>query len=346
MQLRPHWRVALGAPLSLALALSLASADALAWGPKGHQAVGAIADQLLVGTPTGKKVRQVLGGNLQTASAWADCARAVESRQGKWSYTGAGTYRDCAVFENPASEHALIDFVQRNASRCGGFANSQQCRHKAYHFVDLPLQHPQYDPALPGTAPNDLVHAINAAITVLQGGKSPAPFDIRSPREALRLLAHYVGDLHQPLHVGAIYLDDAGQRIDPSDAADARAHGNAGGNQIALGGKKLHALWDDVPDKLFKPLLAGPGAAQAKNVAPTAGAPLEWSAQWAGESTAQAATLYADLKIGKKSVTLAGAEWQATATEPAYRLSREAMQQEQLVKGGARLAALLRTIWP
>jgi S1/P1 Nuclease len=344
MRLRRTWRIALIAPMSLALAL--ATANAFAWGPKGHQAVGAIADQLLAGTATGKKVRQVLGGSLQTASAWADCARAVESRQGTWSYTGVGTYRDCAVFENPASEHALIDFVQRNASRCGGFSSSAQCRHKAYHFVDLPLQHPRYDPALPGTAPNDLVHAINAAITVLKGGKSPAPFDIRGPREALRLLAHYVGDMHQPLHVGAIYLDDAGQPLDPATPQEAREHGNAGGNQIVLDGKKLHALWDDLPDKLFKPMLAGPGAVQAKKVARTAGAPLKWSAAWAGESTAQAAKVYAGLKIGKKSVTLAGAEWEATATEPAYRLSREAMQKEQLVKGGARLAQILKALWP
>ncbi len=352
MQLRRTWRVALTAPiaptaLACAFALTLTSPGALAWGPKGHKSVGAIADQLLAGTPAGKKVRQVLGGNLQTASAWADCARAVESRQGKWSYTGAGAHPDCAIFENPASEHALIDFVQRNASRCGGFSSSLQCRHKAYHFVDLPLQHPRYDPALPGTAPNDLVHAINATIIVLKGGKSPAPFDIRSPREALRLLAHYVGDMHQPLHVGAIYLDDAGQPLDPATPKEAKDHGNAGGNQIALGGKKLHALWDDVPDKLFKPMLAGPGAAQAKQVPATAGSdPLLWSAEWAGESTAQAAQVYAGLKIGKKSATLAGAEWAATATEPAYRLSREAMQQEQLVKGGARLAQILKTLWP
>jgi S1/P1 Nuclease len=300
----------------------------------------------LAGTPTGKKVRQVLGGSLQTASAWADCARAVESRQGRWAYTGAGAYPDCAVFENPASEHALIDFVQRNASRCGGFANSEQCRHKAYHFVDLPLVHPHYDPALPGTAPNDLVHAINAAITVLQGGKSPAPFDIRGPREALRLLAHYVGDLHQPLHVGAIYLDDAGQPIDPATPQQAHDHGNAGGNQIMLGGKKLHALWDDAPPKLYQPLLAGAAVAQAKLLERTAGKPLAWSAVWAGESTAQAAQAYAGLKIGKKTLTPGGAEWAATSTEPAYRLAREAMQREQLIKGGARLAQILQALWP
>jgi S1/P1 Nuclease len=340
--MQPH----LASRIALLLPLMLVPAPALAWGPHGHQAVGGIADQLLAGTRTGKKVRQILGGNLQTASAWADCARAVESRQGKWSYTQPGKYPACGIFENPASKHALVDFVQRNASRCGGFASSQQCRHKAYHFVDVPIQHDRYDPASPGTAPNDLVHAINATIVVLQGGSSPAPFDIRGPREALRLLAHYLGDLHQPLHVGAIYLDDAGHPLDPATPKDAHDHGNAGGNQIQLEGKKLHALWDDVPDKIFKPLLAGPGAVQARQVAATAGDPLQWSAAWAGESTVQAAQVYAPLKLGRKTVTLAGAEWPATTAEPAYRQAREVMQQQQLVKGGARLAQILKALYP
>lgn len=326
--------------------LATAALQSRAWGPHGHQAVGAIADQLIAGTPAGKKARKILGSTLQTASAWADCARAVELRKGKWLYTQTGVYADCRVFENPASQHALIDFVQRNASRCGGFATSLQCRHKAYHFVDLPLQHPKYDPALPGTAPNDLVHAINACIVVLQGGPSPAPFDIRGPREALRLLAHYVGDLHQPLHVGAIYLDEAGHPLDPATPKEAHDHGNAGGNQVQLEGKKLHALWDDVPDKIFKPLLAGPGAKQARAVAATPGDTLQWSAEWAGESTAQAAQVYAPLTLGARTVTLAGTEWPATAAEPAYRQARAAMQQEQLVKGGARLAQILKALWP
>lgn len=333
--------------LSAALALAaLTSPPAAAWGPGGHKSVGALADQLLAGTTTGKKVRKVLLGSLQSAAAWADCARAVELKQGQWVYNEPGKYADCKVFENPKSEPLLVDFVQRNASRCGGFSSSAQCRHKAYHFVDVPIQHARYDPASPGTADNDLVHAINACITVLKGGKSPAPFDIRGQREALRLLAHFVGDMHQPLHVGAIYLDDDGQALDPKTPQEAKDHGNAGGNQITLAGKKLHAWWDDVPEKITKPMLAGSVLPQAKKVAKTPGAAAQWAATWAGESTQQAAAVYADLKIGKKTVTLGGNEWPATAAEPAYRQAREAMQQEQLLKAGARLAQILKSVWP
>ena len=340
MQLR---RLSLAALLALP---ALTSTPAAAWGPGGHRSVGALADQMLAGSATGTKVRKVLGGSLQTAAAWADCARAVELKQGQWVYNEPGKYADCKIFENPKSKRVLVDFVQRNASRCGGFSTSAQCRHKSYHFVDLPIQHEHYDPASPGTADYDLVHAINACVTVLKGGKSPAPFDIRGQREALRLLTHYVGDMHQPLHVGAIYLDETGQPLDPATPQEAKDHGNAGGNGIMLEGKKLHVWWDDVPDKITKPMLTGTALAQAKKVAATAGPATEWAAAWAGESTHQAAAVYADLTIGKVAVGAMGNEWPATATEPAYRQAREAMQQEQLLKGGARLAQILKTVWP
>ena len=88
-----RWRHAL-----IATALTAAaSLPAAAWGPDGHQTVGAIADQLIAGTPTGKKVRKILGSTLQTASAWADCARAVELRKGQWRYMQTGVYADCRM---------------------------------------------------------------------------------------------------------------------------------------------------------------------------------------------------------------------------------------------------------
>lgn len=334
-------RAALAAGL-LAAGCTLYTPGALAWGAYGHQTVGAIADQLIAGTPTAARVRKLLGSNLQMAAVWADCARAVEGKTGSWAYTQPGSYKECAVYENPASQAALIAFVARNASRCGGNAGSTVCRHKAYHFVDIAIQHPQYDPALPGANGNDLVHATVAAITVLAGGKTPLPINIASQREALRLLAHYVGDLHQPLHVGSIYLDDGGRPMDPADAKQAHDHGNAGGNQILLKGRKLHAAWDDVPGKLTTALIGGQGTAEARRLPASAGAPASWPAAWAGETIVAAGSALQGLKFGPRS----GDNWPASADEPAYRLSREALQRAQLLKAGARLAQVLTTLWP
>jgi hypothetical protein len=328
--------------LATLLATSLWLTPAMAWDAYGHQIVGAIADQLIAGTPTAAKVRKVLGSNLQTASVWADCARSVESVKGVWSYNNPGAYKACAIFENAASQAALIAFVKRNATRCAPNASYAQCRHKAYHFTDISIQRPDYSPTLPGAGPNDLVQALGATLTVLQGGQSPAPINIVGQREALRLLTHYVGDLHQPLHVGSVYLTDAGKPMDPATQEEAHAHDNAGGNKILLKGWKLHARWDDVPGKTTTKLLGGAGAAQARQVPASTGPIANWPATWASETLVAARSAFKGLDIQPK----VGDQWPATAEEPAYRVSRETLHEAQLVKAGARLAQILTTIWP
>ena len=332
--------------LALGAAAALLAAPAWAWGPHGHQAVGAIADQLIAGTPTAKKMRAILGSNLQMASVWADCARAVESKAGQWTYTNPGSFKECAMYENAASQAALVAFVKRNATRCGFMASHAQCRHKAWHFTDIPVQLKAYGTDLPGAAPNDLVQAVAASITVLQGGKPPPAFNIASRREALRLLAHFVGDLHQPLHVGSVYLTDDGKPMLPKTDAEAKAHDNAGGNAILLDKAKLHGVWDSLPGKITTNLLGGAGATQARSVAATSGPVADWPALWATDTLQAAPLAFLGLEIGKKATIGSTAHWPATADEPAYRRARENLQQAQMVKAGARLAQILTTVLP
>jgi hypothetical protein len=68
-------------------------------------------------------------------------------------------------------------------------------------------------------------------------------------REALLLLTHYVGDIHQPLHVGAIYLDKSGKPVNPDSGQFDPATETRGGNEITLssGHANLHATWDQIP---------------------------------------------------------------------------------------------------
>jgi len=77
-------------------------------------------------------------------------------------------------------------------------------------------QRGHFDRNFQGTNDHDIVAAINAATAVLLERPSPPPFKIADKREALFLLAHLVGDLHQPLHVGAVYLDKDGNLVDPA----------------------------------------------------------------------------------------------------------------------------------
>ena len=341
--------VGLSFGLSLGLTASLLPGSAAAWGPAGHETVGAIADQLLKGSHAAAQVHKIQLSNLRTGSVWADCTRSVSLLKGQWTYVVDPKYKAaCGVFENPASEALMVDFVRRNASYCGFMAGHTRCRHEAYHFTDISVGQPGYSPQLPGAAPNDLVQAIGAAITVLQGGKSPAPFNIANPREALRLLSHYIGDLHQPLHVGSVYLDDAGKTVTPVTAQEAKDHSNAGGNAILLGSSKLHALWDNVPDKLSVPLQAGAGATEASQVQPATGPISQWPTAWASETLAASAQVFEGLHIGAKLAAQPGssAHWTATSDEPAYRLARENLQHTQLVKAGARLAQILNALWP
>ena len=99
-----------------------------------------------------------------------------------------------------------------------------------------------------GTNDHDLVSAIGAAVAVLTDKPAPPPFSIKDKKEALLLLTHFVGDLHQPLHVGAIYLDAAGKLVDPDAAPEMDpATETHGGNVIQDENLNLHHEWDDIP---------------------------------------------------------------------------------------------------
>lgn len=327
---------------ALGLLSALAAAPARAWGPGGHQTIGAVADALLAGTPAGAKVKALLGGTLQGAAVWADCARSVSLDAAGWRYhakDAAGhTHPECAPFETDTGQAALVAYVKRNASRCGLHVGYDKCRHEAYHVVDLSIRRTAYDDGAPGTGPTDLVHAVRAAVAVLQGQPSPAPIAIAGKREAIRLLAHLVGDLHQPLHVGAVYLDAQGGIVDPADGAQAKAARTSGGNALAFEGNDLHHAWDSVPGSLLAAATKPAGLAAARAVAATPGAPADWPAAWATDTLQQAVKAFDGLRYDPRQ----GSQWPASATEPAYRQAREGVQRQQIAKAGARLAALLK----
>ena len=336
--------------LPLFLLLTLAASAARAWGPAGHQAVGAIADRLIQGTPAAKKVKALLGSNLQTASVWADCARSVQTVGGKWVYVmdPKQVYPECAPFEKTeASKNQMVDYVRRNASLCDAVpVHSKACRHKAYHFVDLPIQHPHYKVSAPGTAPTDLVQTLNALLAKLTKGKPAAVFNFQGDAEALRLLTHFVGDVHQPLHVGSIYLDDAGKPLDPATDAEAKAHDNSGGNTLPFEGRNLHKSWDGIPDSIYKPLVAGQGQTEAAQVQATPGDMAGWPTAWADETATEAAKAFQDLTFGAHVKDGNPRGWPTTAAEPAYRQAQQQLQRAQIIKAGARLAKILTNLWP
>ena len=316
---------------------------AFAFGPEGHQTVGRLADTLIAGTPAETQVRKILGMSLQKASVWADCAKGVDRsmKTGKFAYARAGTFHECKPFETQAGTAAMVAYVRRNWHGCHPAAGEEVC-HKQYHYADVAIQHDHYERGFVGTSDHDVVAAINAAIVTLKGGTAAPPFKFANKAEALKLLVHFVGDIHQPLHVEAVYLDKQGAETDPDQGVFDRQTRTIGGNSITDAGVNLHHEWDTVPASLTPGRLGIDGVAEARAVPPTTGDPMTWSTQWATDTIHSAGVAFEGTSFSYES---ASKHWKVTVPA-SYASDREALQRAQLIKAGARLAQTLQAIWP
>jgi hypothetical protein len=320
-----------------AVALAFA-APVQAWGPTGHQVIGALADAQL--NPHAKaKVAQLIGMPLRTAGPWADCVKDVKGGPAHGHYVEDPNYKSsCGVFWTPAMEAEMVAYADRNWVNCN--EPGEEC-HAQYHFADVAIERGQYQPGAHGTSDHDIEHAIVAAVQVLEGKPAPAPFKISGPNEALLMLAHLVGDLHQPLHVGSIYLNAAGQLVDPDQGTYNPATFTRGGNFLFDGTRKLHSEWDDVgpypTGAIFASLL------NTSHTIPVTPGPVEsWPARWASETVAQAQGAFAGLTF-----TGSGAQkWAVHGADTAYAARKSTMQRLQVERAGARLAQILNAIWP
>lgn len=310
---------------------------ALAWGPNGHEVVGALADAQL--NPHAKAmVVQLINMPLKTAGPWADCVKDVKGGPANGHYVEDQTYKaSCGVFWTKPMEAEMVSYADRNWANC--HQAGEEC-HAQYHFSDVALQRGHYQQGVVGTSDHDIEHAILAAIMVLEGKPAPAPFSITSKNEALLMLAHLVGDIHQPLHVGSIYLDAAGQPVDPDHGTYDPATFTRGGNFLFDGSKKLHAEWDDVgpfPNaSVFSSLLA-----TSHTIAPTPGPVESWPAQWANETITQAQAAFVGLTF-----TGGGSQKWVVHEGSGYGMQKSTIQRLQIERAGARLAQLLNAIWP
>src|SRR5437763_8278013 len=177
------------------LVISLAvECRAYAYGPLGHEIVGAIADRKLAGTPTAEKIRTLLDGiSLERASLIADDIKS-------WDKRGPDDARGIHFRDHPKIEQQLHDFW--NANPPSPDASDTTPSHHWMHYTDVPVLNPEkYGDGKSGRGNWDVVHTIPYCIGVLHG-----EIPENNPRKitktiALILLAHCVGDIHQPLHV-------------------------------------------------------------------------------------------------------------------------------------------------
>ena len=242
----------------LLLAVCFAAERGAAYGPAGHQIVGAIADERLANTPAGRKIRSLLEGfSLEKAAVIPDEIKG-------WDKKGVD---DPGIFRyrsRPRVDAQLADFWRANPPTYD--MNSEAPNHHWFHYTDVPLVgSPQYADGKTGRSRWDIVQMINYCVRVLRGEE---PED--NPRKitkavAIILLAHMVGDIHQPLHVGAQYFDEDGVPADPERQKPAFDH--HGGNTIKFRHSraaeertgqrltKLHGFWDNQTVALSLPQL-------------------------------------------------------------------------------------------
>jgi hypothetical protein len=326
-------------------------AAASAWGYQGHKVVGSIADQLL--KPNARQqVRQILGFELRTAGPWADCVKSVVRHDdGTFHYEVDPDHLEfevpCTPFNSAQERARIVNYASRNWSTCSyapdGFERG--C-HNTFHFDDIAIQRSSFERSFQGANDHDLVAAIASAIAVLSDKPAPPPFSIRDKKEALFMLAHFIGDLHQPLHVGSVYLDANGRMVDPDvthtiDAATA----TIGGNAIQDQNLNFHHEWDDIPTDIGE-AATRELMSDASLVPASQGRIEDWPAAWASETMLVTHDAFAGLNF-QLSQTQPSNTWTVAFDDHAtYLRSMDAIKRKQLAKGGARLAELLNAIWP
>lgn len=324
---------------------------ALAWGFEGHRVTGSIADKLL--KPNAKQqVQQILNDagtqdlDLRISGPWGDCVRSVAKHDdGKFRYEVDPDHLEfevpCTPFNSSRERARIIDYAKRNWT-CG---QERQC-HTAFHFEDVAIQRNSFDRSFQGTNDHDLVAAVSAAIAVLTDKPAPPPFSIKDKKEALLMLTHFMGDLHQPLHVGAVFLGADGKLVDPDIAHQIDpATETAGGNAIQDQNLNLHHEWDDIPqdigDAATRELLA-----EAQSVPASLGPVESWPATWATDTILVAHDAFKGLSFQLVEPP-PRAKWSVSFDDHiGYLRSMDAIKRKQLAKGGARLAEILNTIWP
>jgi hypothetical protein len=298
---------------------------AWSWGCKGHQIVALIAEkhlnsraramvmQILAGSPISPDLRRYCGDSgldaFADGSPWADDERSIKPDTAGW------------------------------------------------HFIDIPRGAPQGDIAQ-YCPPRDgcVTSAIADQLNLLRDDRTNA--QVRA--DALRYVIHFVGDLHQPLHTTT--NDDRGGNCVPVAFFDHAAEETNPAKEDYR--PNLHGVWDtdiieryahgrtaqQIADELESKFKSQIGSWESEPVDLAA-----WS--WEGHDVAEN-TVYDDLPtkvaIEKPQEVKTCADDDHISTRMLnlnekigadYENAAENAMQEQLAKAGARLAAVLNSVW-
>jgi hypothetical protein len=335
------------------------TSSTLAWDYPGHRIVGAIAD--IVMSAQYPKAYDKVKALLATKDA--------DGKPVERTLSQVAVFPDCA---KPNSEQ----YCGRPSSEEEKAYTRHNSHHYSYHYTDVPLGQSTYVPFGPGTEEYDVVQMINYIVKQLNAKPPKDKPKLQgvslSDGEAVWLLAHLVGDIHQPLHVGGIYFDKntCASRADPNLVMGGMANvaSTTGGNDIALSAVapatppagQLHLFWDAtaVDGAMQADGFSGAEQEFAKSLAvatpanwQTAGEPETWAQKWATEIMPMAVEAHDHAKIAitlnERKVSETGkvsCTWTATI-KPEYSKWANDQARVQIRKAGFRLAALLAAIY-
>lgn len=295
------------------------------YGNAGHQAVGTIAAHYLKDSRAEKEVAALLKKeDLARAATWPDRAKLPDK------YLTA----------------EMKAFVANNPE------------HHIYHYCDVPFQQKAYREGMTGTNPQDIVHTLRACIQVLQSPDDKADNPLKINKHvALMLIAHYIGDLHQPLHVGCSYIDDKDNFVDPETGA--KGNPDAGGNNLRFtASSSLHGYWDTQTVKLARDhagkedfsgflIATYPVKPEWNGTGPA----VTWPDQWANDTLGLAKACFDGITPRERKLVPKDEkheehfEWKITLP-PGYDVKSRDVVEVELTKAGYRLAALLKAVWP
>ncbi|EMN90585.1 S1/P1 nuclease [Leptospira weilii] len=186
---------------ALTIIALLGNSNVYAWGHQGHKAIGIIAQHLLANSKEFEEINNILGGfTLEEISTCPDELRVFQSAKKPMSPV-------CnQIFTNPEPP-----------TNTG-----------SWHFIDTPISqsnHPTHE---------DIVKACKSACVITEIDRwsnilADATQANAKRLQALSFVVHFIGDIHQPLHVAERNHDFGGNKV-----------------KVRIGKYKtnLHSFWD------------------------------------------------------------------------------------------------------
>lgn len=241
-----------------------------------------------------------------------------------WGVTGHRTIGKIAADHlTPQAKAAVRDLIGdttlADVSTWPDEVRSQPAyRHTApWHYINLPLglDYADFEAKVKGMTQDNVYSALLQQEQILGNTASTHPEKV----EALKYIVHFVGDLHQPMHVSR--------------------EEDKGGNSIQLdydgSGTNLHALWDskliDHQGLTYEQMAEKYDHATSAEIKQWQSDPL---IQWIWESYQASSKLYQEVDAMK-----------SRAIDDSYYQAHIAIVQDRIEKAGIRLAGVLNGIF-